>query len=203
MLAEIDAAIAAVERAIAAVGLRGRIAPPHPSTDDEDQADGDTGGEPGRKRTRSTRRRQDVPDLPRQKVDPRTIGRTYLAGTSQPSASSSRLCQRSRSKRTEIPERAKETSGPWVGGWLGWCGGREAGAAVDRPEGLGMDVHGVDAEFPQHGRDVGHEARRPTHVRLSLWREPQGCQLLARQTPCRIEVLAGLVLRRWLGVQHA
>jgi hypothetical protein len=32
-----------------------------------------------RRRTRSTRRRQDVPDLPRRKVAPTTIGRTYAA----------------------------------------------------------------------------------------------------------------------------
>jgi len=73
-VADLDEAIVEVERAIAAEGLRGRVAPPH-GNDDEDQADAD----PGHRRTRSTRRRQDVPDLPRQKVDPRTVGRVYLA----------------------------------------------------------------------------------------------------------------------------
>ncbi|HEX5596553.1 MAG TPA: replication initiator [Micromonosporaceae bacterium] len=71
-VAELDQAIAEVEQAIAAEGLRGRVAPPHqPDQDNQDQDDG------GRRRVRSTKRRQDVPDLPRQKVDPRTIGRTY------------------------------------------------------------------------------------------------------------------------------
>ena len=38
-------------------------------------------GEPGpaRPRHRSTRRRQDAPDLPRRKVNPRTVGKTYTA----------------------------------------------------------------------------------------------------------------------------
>jgi len=76
-LTGLDDAIAEVERAIAAEGLRGRVAPPHES-DDEDRDD-----DPGHKRIRSTRRRQDVPDLPRQKVDPRTVGRTYLGRDGQ------------------------------------------------------------------------------------------------------------------------
>ncbi len=73
-VADLDEAIAEVEQAIAAEGLRGRVAPPH-GNDNEDQDDADQGG----RRIRSTRRRQDVPDLPRQKVDPRTVGRVYLA----------------------------------------------------------------------------------------------------------------------------
>ncbi|HYS34649.1 MAG TPA: replication initiator, partial [Pseudonocardiaceae bacterium] len=43
-----------------------------PDSDDQDQDDRP-------KRTRSTRRRQDAPDLPRRKVEPRTVGRTYTA----------------------------------------------------------------------------------------------------------------------------
>jgi hypothetical protein len=70
---ELDEAITEVEAAIAAEGLRGRVAPPHGPTDDDDQADTDRP-----RRVRSTRRRQDVPDLPRQKVEPRTVGRTYI-----------------------------------------------------------------------------------------------------------------------------
>ena len=73
-VADLDEAIAEVEQAIAAEGLRGRVAPPH-GNNDEDQDEDD----PGHRRTRSTRRRQDVPDLPRQKVDPRTLGRVYHA----------------------------------------------------------------------------------------------------------------------------
>jgi hypothetical protein len=70
-----------VEEAITAEGLRGRIAPPrHP----DDRADTDPGG----RRVRSTKRRMDVPDLPRRRVDPRTVGRVYTApdgATYQPS----------------------------------------------------------------------------------------------------------------------
>jgi hypothetical protein len=36
-----------------------------------------TGSRGGARRVRSTRRRQDAPDLPRRKVEPRTVGRTY------------------------------------------------------------------------------------------------------------------------------
>ncbi|WP_433055517.1 replication initiator [Dactylosporangium sp. CS-033363] len=63
---EVDEAIREVEEAIAAEGLRGSVAPGH--------------GKPSEpKRQRSTKRRQDAPALPRQKVNPRTIGRTYAA----------------------------------------------------------------------------------------------------------------------------
>jgi replication initiator protein RepSA len=72
-VADLDAAIDEVERAIAAEGLRGRIAPAHTPAGDEDLDD-----EPVR-RHRSTRRREDVPELPRQKVEARTVGRTYTA----------------------------------------------------------------------------------------------------------------------------
>ncbi|UWP87767.1 replication initiation protein [Dactylosporangium fulvum] len=65
---EIDDAIREVEEAIATEGLRGTVAPPH-------RVDHVT--EP--KRQRSTRRRQDAPALPRQKVQPRTVGRVYTA----------------------------------------------------------------------------------------------------------------------------
>jgi hypothetical protein len=71
-LARLNTAIDAVEQEIAAEGLRGSIAPGHTRNDDEDQGDDD-----GPWRVRSTKRRQDVPDLPRQKVAPRTVGRTY------------------------------------------------------------------------------------------------------------------------------
>ncbi len=71
-VADLDQAIVEVEEAIAAEGLRGRVAPPHPGPDD-DPAD------TGKRRQRSTRRRQDAPDLPRQKVEQRTVGRVYVA----------------------------------------------------------------------------------------------------------------------------
>src|SRR5262249_39973844 len=71
-VAEVDEAIREVEEAIAAEGLRGHITPPPTNDDGEEQ-----GAEP--KRVRSTRRRQDAPDLPRQKVQPRTVGKVYTA----------------------------------------------------------------------------------------------------------------------------
>ncbi|MEU0559391.1 replication initiator [Dactylosporangium sp. NPDC006015] len=63
---EVDEAIREAEEAIATEGLRGTVAPSH-----------DKPEEP--KRQRSTRRRQDAPVLPRQKVQPRTVGRVYTA----------------------------------------------------------------------------------------------------------------------------
>ncbi|WUR59774.1 replication initiation protein [Micromonospora chokoriensis] len=70
----IDHAIAEVEEAIAAEGLRGQVAPPH------DDADGfGLGINLGGRRKRSTRRRQDAPDLPRKKVERRTLGKVYTA----------------------------------------------------------------------------------------------------------------------------
>ncbi|MFF3853036.1 replication initiator [Micromonospora sp. NPDC002575] len=73
-VADLDEAIREVEEAITAEGLRGRVGPPHTSTDD-DHGDDDN----GRRRKRSTKRRQDAPDLPRRKVEARTVGRTYTA----------------------------------------------------------------------------------------------------------------------------
>jgi len=70
-VSEIDAAIGEADDAIAATGLRGRVAPPH--TNSHDQTD-----KPER-RKRSTKRRQDAPDLPRRPIDPRTIGHVYTA----------------------------------------------------------------------------------------------------------------------------
>jgi hypothetical protein len=69
-LDRIDTAIGAIEQEIAAEGLRGSIAPSHAS-------DVQDGADPAPRRVRSTKRRPDVPELPRQKVDPRTVGRTY------------------------------------------------------------------------------------------------------------------------------
>jgi hypothetical protein len=59
-LAEVELDLAAVDEAIAEAGVRGSIAP-------------DT--KP--RRVRSTRRRQDAPDLPRRQVENRTIGKTF------------------------------------------------------------------------------------------------------------------------------
>jgi hypothetical protein len=65
----IDRAIIEVEEQISAEGLRGAVAPSH---DDEDP-------DAGKRKKRSTRRRQDAPDLPRKKIEPRTLGRVYTA----------------------------------------------------------------------------------------------------------------------------
>ncbi|MBI3686670.1 MAG: replication initiation protein [Actinobacteria bacterium] len=80
---DLDAAIAEVEEAITAEGIRGRVAPTHGNAAADDQTE-----EHRPRRVRSTRRRHDVPDLPRQKVEPRTLGRTYTGRdgtTHQPS----------------------------------------------------------------------------------------------------------------------
>lgn len=66
-LADIDAEIEALEEEITLAGLRGRTSPSHHPDDH------------GRRRVRSTRRRQDAPDLPRRTVEPRTLGRVYQA----------------------------------------------------------------------------------------------------------------------------
>lgn len=68
-IADIDATIAEIEEEITTTGLRGRTAPAH--TDQQSRADG--------RRVRSTRRRQDAPDLPRRPVQPHTVGRAYQA----------------------------------------------------------------------------------------------------------------------------
>jgi replication initiator protein RepSA len=65
-ITDIDTEVAALEEEITLTGLRGRPAP----------GDG--------RRVRSTRRRQDAPNLPRRTIEPRTTGRIYEApdGTS-------------------------------------------------------------------------------------------------------------------------
>nr|WP_050778000.1 replication initiator [Micromonospora sp. ATCC 39149]QLJ99129.1 replication initiation protein [Micromonospora carbonacea] len=62
-VAEIDAAIAELDEALGETSLRGHLTPK-----DRDERP---------RRKRSTRRRQDTPDLPRLPVDPRTVGRAY------------------------------------------------------------------------------------------------------------------------------
>jgi len=61
-------------------------------------------GDQRSRRTRSTRRRQDVPDLPRRPVDNRTVGRTFSAGAARPSgprsSSPSPSTATARSRRT-------------------------------------------------------------------------------------------------------
>ena len=51
-----------LDEEITKAGMRGKVAPDRPA-----------------RRHRSTRRRQDAPDLPRRKVSPRTVGKTYTA----------------------------------------------------------------------------------------------------------------------------
>ncbi len=65
--AELDDSIAALTGELARLGIRGTLGAP---------SDGD---KPKARRQRSTRRRQDAPDLPRRKVADRTTGRTYTA----------------------------------------------------------------------------------------------------------------------------
>ena len=60
--AELDELNAELDEEITRSGVRGNVLPKRPA-----------------RRHRSTRRRQDTPDLPRRPVDPRTIGKTYTA----------------------------------------------------------------------------------------------------------------------------
>jgi len=78
-LAELDEAIAEVEQAITESGMRGSVAPAHETRDGDGLVvpDPDDDSSDGSRRHRSTRRRQDVPDLPRKKVEARTVGRTF------------------------------------------------------------------------------------------------------------------------------
>jgi hypothetical protein len=60
--ADFDALIAELDEQITQSGVRGKVLPDRPA-----------------RRHRSTRRRQDTPDLPRRTVSPRTLGKTYTA----------------------------------------------------------------------------------------------------------------------------
>ena len=60
--AEDDQAIGELDEQITRSGIRGNVLPAKPE-----------------RRHRSTRRRQDTPDLPRRKITPRTVGKTYTA----------------------------------------------------------------------------------------------------------------------------
>jgi len=60
--ADFDELITELDEEIAKAGIRGKVNPDRPE-----------------RRHRSTRRRQDTPDLPCRKVDPRTVGKTYTA----------------------------------------------------------------------------------------------------------------------------
>ena len=59
---DFDLLITELDEEIANAGIRGKVNPDRPD-----------------RRHRSTRRRQDAPDLPRRKVSPRTVGKTYTA----------------------------------------------------------------------------------------------------------------------------
>ena len=60
--ADFDELITELDDQITEAGIRGKAAPAKPA-----------------RRHRSTRRRQDAPDLPRRKISPRTVGKTYTA----------------------------------------------------------------------------------------------------------------------------
>jgi hypothetical protein len=61
--AELDELIGELDQEIKRSGLRGKADP----------------GRPRPRRQRSTRRRQDAPELPKRKISPHTIGKTYTA----------------------------------------------------------------------------------------------------------------------------
>ena len=60
--ADLDELIRELDEELTKAGIRGKVTPDRPA-----------------RRHRSTRRRQDAPDLPRRKVSPRTVGKTYTA----------------------------------------------------------------------------------------------------------------------------
>ena len=66
---DLDELLAELDEEISRAGMRGNVAPDR-----------------GQRRHRSTRRRQDAPPLPRRKVDPRTVGKTYTRRTARRSA---------------------------------------------------------------------------------------------------------------------
>jgi hypothetical protein len=76
---ELEAGIAELDLAITESGMRGRLTPVGPPAEGDDQVDAP---KPVR-RVRSTRRRQDAPDLPRLKVAPTTVGRTFTGRDGQ------------------------------------------------------------------------------------------------------------------------
>ena len=78
--ADIDAAIDELEQAITESGLRGTTGPAHPRREPDGTLADPEEEHAGTRRVRSTRRRQDAPDLPRKKVEPRTVGRTFHGG---------------------------------------------------------------------------------------------------------------------------
>jgi hypothetical protein len=59
---DLDALTSELDEEITAAGMRGNVLPAKPA-----------------RRHRSTRRRRDTPDLPRRKIDSRTVGKTYAA----------------------------------------------------------------------------------------------------------------------------
>jgi hypothetical protein len=69
--AELDAVIAELDDELAASGIRGNLANRTTDTGTESPA--------GRRRVRSTRRRQDTPDLPRRKITSTTTGRVFTS----------------------------------------------------------------------------------------------------------------------------
>lgn len=71
-VADLDAGIAQLDEFLADAQIRGKLTEPapRPGTDQAKPA--------GTRAVRSTKRRQDVPDLPRLKVDRRTVGRVYV-----------------------------------------------------------------------------------------------------------------------------
>jgi hypothetical protein len=69
--AELDALLLVLDDELAACGIRGNLA----TRTNDGRPEGDT----GKRRSRSTRRRQDAPELPRRKMTDRTTGQVYAA----------------------------------------------------------------------------------------------------------------------------
>ena len=144
------------------------------SDDDQDQNDPDE-GEPAGKRVRSTRRRQDMPDLPRLAMDPRTVGRVFTTGDGvvalRRAARPSRAGSDSRPVPDEGPRPGQPRRDP----------SRAAVAAVvgqDRRPAQSRSCPGrpQDAVVRRHGRPrpgpdgrLGHSARWVAAIRVDRY----------------------------------
>lgn len=124
---DIDAVIGQVDELVTEAGVRGRIG---------------AGATP--RRVRSTRRRQDVADLPRRRVDARTVGRVYgerfrpslfVTATSTPTDRSARMGRRSTrtGTTTSAPPATRSTSPGWSTGSCRTCADSSAGTCSTSP----------------------------------------------------------------------
>ena len=147
--ADFDELIGELDEEIAKSGVRGNVAPDRPA-----------------RRHRSTRRRQDTPDLPRRKVSPRTSGKTYTApdGTTfRPSMFVTLTCPSyGRVDHQGVPGRP---------GRLRLRPGRPGRADLRRAV---RPVHPEPAPLPRHRRAVLRRRRTPAAPSSRMSTSPCG-----------------------------